>query len=211
MYATKLLIWHNIELSNHGDYNVSNERLKLMFQVITNWSFQIFENHFLNYYRIWIVKRWCFLLNVQLLLKYSKVSSENCQRTLSNLMESELLKASKDGNIKTIKQILKTGSVFINCKDVWSQNFSYHFDIIISYYFFKIILFWNLIKILNNTPLINASENGYTEIVQLLLSLPGIQINCRNISIELSFMPFILNHFIIFWFMNIFLIFYFHV
>lgn len=33
----------------------------------------------------------------------------------------------------------------------------------------------------NDTPLICASFNGDTEIVQLLLSQPGIEINCKNI------------------------------
>ena len=34
---------------------------------------------------------------------------------------------------------------------------------------------------MNWTPLISASEFGRTEIVQLLLSQPGIEINCKNI------------------------------
>ena len=40
---------------------------------------------------------------------------------------------------------------------------------------------WNLIPIFFCTPLILASEKGHTEIAQLLLSQPGIDINCKNI------------------------------
>ena len=43
--------------------------------------------------------------------------------------------------------------------------------------------FWNSISIFNNTPLIYASQNGYAEIVQLLLSQPGIEVNCKGIEI----------------------------
>lgn len=43
-----------------------------------------------------------------------------------------------------------------------------------------------------------ASENGRTEIVQLLLSQPGIDITCKNIYIEKSFMTFLVNCFMIF-------------
>ena len=37
------------------------------------------------------------------------------------------------------------------------------------------------IEIVHNTPLIGAAENGHTEIVQLLLSQPKIEINHKNI------------------------------
>ena len=40
---------------------------------------------------------------------------------------------------------------------------------------------WNEYPIFNCTPLHCASENGHTEIVQLLLSQPGIEINCKSL------------------------------
>ena len=40
---------------------------------------------------------------------------------------------------------------------------------------------WNLVQISNKTPLIRASRNGHTEIVRLLLSQPGIEINNKDI------------------------------
>ena len=62
---------------------------------------------------------------------------------------------------------------------------------------------WNWITIFHNTPLISASEKGHIEIVQLLLSQPGFEINGRNIWIQLLcikltltfFLAFPLNHF----------------
>ena len=53
---------------------------------------------------------------------------------------------------------------------------------------------WNWISIFNNTPLICASSNGHTEIVQLLLSQPGIEINCKNIWMQKSFIKFKFNY-----------------
>lgn len=42
----------------------------------------------------------------------------------------------------------------------------------------------------NSTPLLVASKNGHTEIVQLLLAQPRIEINCEDISPFSSFMSF---------------------
>lgn len=36
-------------------------------------------------------------------------------------------------------------------------------------------------QLINDTPLLNASKSGYTDIVRLLLSQPGIEINCKNL------------------------------
>ena len=44
--------------------------------------------------------------------------------------------------------------------------------------------FWNLISVFNSTPLIVASLEGHTEIVQLLLSQREIEINCKDILIQ---------------------------
>lgn len=52
--------------------------------------------------------------------------------------------------------------------------------------------------IVNYTPLIHASENGQTEIVEFLLSQPGVQINCKNIYIHNKFIKLALSTFIIF-------------
>ena len=49
---------------------------------------------------------------------------------------------------------------------------------------------WNGIPMCNNTPLILASLNGHVQIVQLLLSQPGIDINCKDIWIQKSFIIF---------------------
>ena len=49
---------------------------------------------------------------------------------------------------------------------------------------------WDWIPIFNETPLLFASKNGHTEIVQLLLSQPGIEINCKDIWIQKSFITF---------------------
>ena len=46
---------------------------------------------------------------------------------------------------------------------------------------------WYLIPIFNWTALIQASLKGHIEIVRLLLSQPGIEINCQNISISQRF------------------------
>ena len=43
-----------------------------------------------------------------------------------------------------------------------------------------------------------ASADGQTEIVQLLLSQPGIEINWKNISIQKSFTIFKFHYFVIF-------------
>ena len=50
--------------------------------------------------------------------------------------------------------------------------------------------FWNCIFIVNQTPLICASSHGYTEIVQLLLSQPNIEINHRDIAFYKAIMIF---------------------
>ena len=44
--------------------------------------------------------------------------------------------------------------------------------------------FWNLIRLFDSTPLIIAASKGNIEIVQLLLSQPNIEINCKDISIR---------------------------
>ena len=54
----------------------------------------------------------------------------------------------------------------------------------------KIKSFIKFISHIYITPLIFASEKGYTEIVRLLLSQPGIDVNCQALSIILSFIPF---------------------
>ena len=57
---------------------------------------------------------------------------------------------------------------------------------------------WNCILIFNETPLICASRDGHTEIVQLLLSQPGIEIDGNGISIQKSIMIFEFNYYMIF-------------
>ena len=47
---------------------------------------------------------------------------------------------------------------------------------------------WNLIPIFHHTPLIWAPYHGHSEIVQLLLSQPGIEINSKNILLQTVFL-----------------------
>ena len=55
---------------------------------------------------------------------------------------------------------------------------------------------WNWISIFDSTPLIYASKNGHTEIVQLLLSQPSIEINWKNIWMQKSFTELKFHYFI---------------
>ena len=59
----------------------------------------------------------------------------------------------------------------------WNSNLIFAWNSFFNY-------FWNLISSFNSTPLIVASSKGHTEIVQLLLSRPGIEINCKDILIH---------------------------
>lgn len=56
------------------------------------------------------------------------------------------------------------------------------------------IYFWNLFQLFHYTPLICASENGFTKIVELLLSKSNIDVNCKNIFSIQKFYE-IQNHF----------------
>ena len=50
---------------------------------------------------------------------------------------------------------------------------------------FKIIKYlWNFNRIFNWTPLIHSAYEGHKDIVKLLLSQPGIEINCKNFLIQ---------------------------
>ena len=89
-------------------------------------------------------------------------------------------------------ELISTTKTFEN------NNHSSYLHLIISLYFIP-NYFWNLIPILNLTPLIAASIQGYSESVQLLLSQPNIEINkSENIWIQKSFIEFKFNYFIIF-------------
>ena len=52
--------------------------------------------------------------------------------------------------------------------------------------------------------MIYASDNGHPEIVRLLLSQPGIEINCKDIQIQKSFIIFKSNYLMIFPFLIIY-------
>ena len=53
-------------------------------------------------------------------------------------------------------------------------------------------------SIFNNTPLFLAVKKSHTDIVQILLSHPGIEINCKDIRLLKSFIQLQLKDFIIF-------------
>ena len=93
----------------------------------------------------------------------------------------ETLNAFIGCDIKTVQSILAKKEFDINCKDILTKNIH---DIQNLFFFHKIQIFnhfWNSIEIINWTPLIYASCIGYTKIVQLLLSRPNIDINCKSI------------------------------
>ena len=96
-------------------------------------------------------------------------------------MESTLLRASLQGNLSTVEEILRSGKANINVKNICIQksliNFQFKYFII----FAILSNLWNRIPIFNCTPLHAASSEGHTEIVRLLLSQPDIEINCQDI------------------------------
>ena len=109
-------------------------------------------------------------------------------------MESNFLQASQEGNVSTVKEILESCTININYKEyIWLQKLIIKFQ---TYFFYFISIFnhlWNWIPICNYTSLICASKEGHTQIVQLLLSQPGIEINCKDIWIQKSFIKFAFN------------------
>ena len=87
---------------------------------------------------------------------------------------------SSEGYTEIVKLLLSKPNIEINCKDILTINIHE-----IKIYFFNHIQiynhFWNSIQIINWTALMFASVYGCTEIVQLLLSKPNIEINTKNI------------------------------
>lgn len=130
-------------------------------------------------------------------------------------MELGLLQASQNGNMSKVKEILESNQTNINCKDIWFHKsfmklqLNYMNDLWNRMHFiaFQLRHIWNRNPNVNSTPLIWASENGHTDIVQLLVSQPGIEINSKDMRIQNSFMISIFNYFIIFqvkWLMKLY-------
>ena len=85
----------------------------------------------------------------------------------------KLLKASENGDIKSVRNILSKKKIDINCNDILLLIYE-----IILYFFHNIQnlnYFWDLIQIFHWTPLLFAAYRGHTEIVQLLLEQPNIR------------------------------------
>lgn len=53
-------------------------------------------------------------------------------------------------------------------------------------------------SILNATPLIYAAQYDHIEVVQLLLAQPGIEITCKDIRIQILFIRFRVDLFMVF-------------
>ncbi|KAK8836265.1 hypothetical protein M9Y10_039898 [Tritrichomonas musculus] len=93
----------------------------------------------------------------------------------------KLLKASVEGDAKSVQSLLAIKGIDINWQDILIKTF-----IKFKIYFFhdiQIFSFLEFNRIFNWTPLMYAAYKGCTEIVQLLLSKPNIEINCKSILI----------------------------
>ena len=94
-----------------------------------------------------------------------------------------LIYAAYNGHTEIVQLLLSNPNIDINCKNVLIWKHLYHSNLIFLWYS-SFYHFWNLIWKFNYTPLIVASSIGYTEIVKLLLSQSGIEINCKDILTE---------------------------
>ena len=66
------------------------------------------------------------------------------------------------------------------------------------FYIFLNVYLWNVNRVFYKTALHLASLKGHIEIVQLLLSQPGIDINCKTIIFQKSSIQFLFSFFNIF-------------
>ena len=120
------------------------------------------------------------------------------------MMDEELIRNSRNGNIGKVKEILELSGTNVNYKNIHMGNFIDRISIGFFHEISNRNHLWNSFVIFLYTPLIYASENGHAEIVRLLLSQPGIEINCTNILIQRSIIIYQFNYFILFPFSIIF-------
>ena len=90
--------------------------------------------------------------------------------------------AAKKGHLEIVRLLLSSGQIDINLKDILIQKkfiklWNEFFLMIFAFF----IILWNWTIIFNYTALIRASQEGFLEIVQDLLSQKGIDINLKTI------------------------------
>ena len=101
------------------------------------------------------------------------------------MTQQQFLKASCDGNLDIVKTFVNSGSININCKYIELRHHSRRFKSNV-YDISNLNDFWNLNIIIDWTALMLASRYGHTEIVQLLISQPSIEINSKDIEMPSS-------------------------
>ena len=98
--------------------------------------------------------------------------------------DTPLMNFSRNGQSEIVQLLLSHPKIDVNCKDIWIlESF-----IIFQFQCFDAISMWNhlwnWIANHNHTPLVLASSRGHTQVVQLLLSHPKIDVNCKDIWIR---------------------------